>query len=167
MHGPMNHPSLNGTHPAMLATQRFNADVQLPYRFPICARPHAHLHCDDDCMNSGDYKQMLEDVQYTQDSQAGYACDYQNKQAPRCCNEVKEVVKGHRELHVNLAQESATAIGKRHVTRLCCDAYGKGVARSNQESYNLRVYAKDNDVLVAETFRTAQTVAFPGQDLIR
>ena len=35
MHGPMNHPSINGTHPAMLACRRCNSDVQLPYRFPI------------------------------------------------------------------------------------------------------------------------------------
>ena len=35
LHGPMNHESLNGTHPCMLAAQRFNSDVQLPYRLPI------------------------------------------------------------------------------------------------------------------------------------
>ena len=35
LHGPINHEYLNGTHPAMLAAQRFNSDVQLPYRFPI------------------------------------------------------------------------------------------------------------------------------------
>ena len=34
MHGPMNHPCINGTHPAMFACQRCNSDVQLPYRFP-------------------------------------------------------------------------------------------------------------------------------------
>ena len=35
LHGPMNNESINGTHPAMLVTQRCNSDVQLPYRFPI------------------------------------------------------------------------------------------------------------------------------------
>lgn len=35
MHGPMNHESLNGAHPALLVAQRCNSDVQLPYRFPI------------------------------------------------------------------------------------------------------------------------------------
>ena len=30
LHGPMNHESLNGTHPAMLAAQCCNSDVQLP-----------------------------------------------------------------------------------------------------------------------------------------
>ena len=29
LHGPMNHPCLNGTHPAMLAAQRFNSDVPI------------------------------------------------------------------------------------------------------------------------------------------
>ena len=33
LHGPMNHESMNGTHPALLAAQRRNSDVQLPYRF--------------------------------------------------------------------------------------------------------------------------------------
>ena len=56
-------------------------------------------------------------------------------------------------------------IGKRHVTRLCSDAYGKGIVRSLQESTNLRVYSKDTDVLAAETFRTAYSVAFPGGEL--
>ena len=34
LHGPMNHESLNGAHPA-LVTARCNSDVQLPYRFPV------------------------------------------------------------------------------------------------------------------------------------
>ena len=58
-------------------------------------------------------------------------------------------------------------IGKRHVTRLCSDAYGKGIVRSQQESINLRVYSRDTDVLAAETFRTASTVTSPGIDLTR
>ena len=51
--------------------------------------------------------------------------------------------------------------------RLCSDAYGKGVVRSNQESTNLRANTKDNDVTSAETFRTAQTVTFPGHEFVR
>ena len=35
LHGPMLHESINATHSAMLAGQRCNSDVQLPYRFPI------------------------------------------------------------------------------------------------------------------------------------
>ena len=35
LHGPMNNEWINATHPAMLATQRCNSDVQIPYRFPI------------------------------------------------------------------------------------------------------------------------------------
>ena len=40
LHGPMNHESINGTHPAMLAAQRCNSDVQLPYRFPNIKESH-------------------------------------------------------------------------------------------------------------------------------
>ena len=43
MHGPMNNESINGTHPAILATQRCSSDVQIPYRFPI----DQSLHCCD------------------------------------------------------------------------------------------------------------------------
>ena len=45
MHGPMNHPSVKRTHPAMLACHRCNSDVQLPYRFPIISETHG---CDDE-----------------------------------------------------------------------------------------------------------------------
>ena len=34
LHGPMNHENVNGTHPAMITAQRYNSDVQLPYRLP-------------------------------------------------------------------------------------------------------------------------------------
>ncbi len=40
LHGPMNEENLNGTHPAMLAAQRCNSDVQLPYRLPVCEATH-------------------------------------------------------------------------------------------------------------------------------
>ena len=33
LHGPVNHESINGKHPAMIAAQRCNSDVQLPYIF--------------------------------------------------------------------------------------------------------------------------------------
>merc|ERR1711986_35285 len=40
LHGPMNHESLNGTHPALMAVSGDNSDVQLPYRLPLCAETH-------------------------------------------------------------------------------------------------------------------------------
>ena len=46
LHGPMNHESLNGTSPAMLAVQQFNSDVQLPYRLPICQETHS-AECEE------------------------------------------------------------------------------------------------------------------------
>ena len=108
---------------------------------------------------------MIEAVQYGQDAQAGYACDYQNKRGARGCNEVKESIKGHRTLHDSICTKRPEYIGKRHVTRLMSDAYGKGVVRSNPESINLRVYAKEHDVTSAECFHTAQTIVFPGRDV--
>ena len=85
LHGPMNHESINGTHPAMLAAQRCNSDVQLPYRFPICTETHC---CDDpSCLQQND-KKIIEAAQQAQDSQAGYACDYCTKRQPMAFNEV-------------------------------------------------------------------------------
>jgi len=43
LHGPMNEPNINGTHPAMLATQQCNSDVQLPFRLPVIAETHSSL----------------------------------------------------------------------------------------------------------------------------
>ena len=144
-----------------------NSDVQLPYRVPICESSYATGHCTENCIEAMDKKEMLEAVQNTQDAQAGYACDYQNKRATQCCNEVKEAVKGHRKICADNADKPVGYIGRRLVARLCSDAYGRGIVRSMQESINLRAYRKDTDVMAAETFRTAQTVAFPGQDLTK
>ena len=65
---------------------------------PICPPTHATKHCKDDCINSVNYKNMLEAAQNAEDTQAGYACAYQNKRAARSCNEVKEAIKGQRTL---------------------------------------------------------------------
>ena len=93
-----------------------------------------------------------EALQCAQDAQVGYACDYQNKRAARCCNEVKESVKGHKHLSRSLEGRRPNYIGKRHMTRLCSDAYGRGIVRSNQESTNLRTVGNDADVTSAESF---------------
>lgn len=45
LHGPVNNESINGTHPAMLACQRCNSDVQIPYRFPIDKSFHVLFSC--------------------------------------------------------------------------------------------------------------------------
>ena len=164
LQGPQNEENINGTHPVFCTCLQSNSDGQLPYRLPICAATHSDL-CSDDCIRRDDSKEVLEAAQYSQDAQVGYACDYQNKRAARCCNEVKECVKGHRTLQSNVEGRSTAYIAKRHVMRLCSDAYGKGVVRSNQESINLRAYAKEHDALAAETFRTASTVSFPRRDL--
>ena len=36
LHGPVNEPNLNSSHPGLLTGLRCNVDAQLPYRLPIC-----------------------------------------------------------------------------------------------------------------------------------
>ena len=92
-HGPQNEENLNGTHPVLLAALQCNSDVQLPYR--LCEATHDDVsRCADECYSSSTTKDMVEAAQAAQDSQAGYACDYQNKRAACSCNEVKECVNG-------------------------------------------------------------------------
>eukprot|EP00973_Karenia_brevis_P070773 9837469-Karenia_brevis.AAC.1 len=98
LHGPMNDENLNGTHPAMLAAQRFNSDVQLPYRFPIIEAAHSSL-CTKGCVDTQtDDDAIVRAAQIAQDAQAGYACDYCTKRPPMAFNEVKECCKGHQDL---------------------------------------------------------------------
>jgi len=163
LHGPMNHECLNGTHPALLAVQRFNSDVQLPYRFPIVEETHS---CCDDCVDESKLMTIVEAAQCAQDAQAGYACDYCTKRQPMAFNEVKECCKGHITLSEKLGGEKVNYIGKRHVTRLMCDAYGKGVVRGQVENTNLRAYWKDNAVTAAESIRTCQTQAMFGREYV-
>ena len=78
---------------------------------------------------------------------------------------MKEYIKGHRRLQADVAGRRPNYIGHRYVTRIMSDAYGRGTVRSNQESTNLRVYARDHDVTAAESFHAASTVVMPGKDL--
>ena len=167
LHGPRNEENVNGTHPAMAAFLQTNSDVQLPYRFALTAETHADAECQDSCVDSSSLATVIEAVQCSQDSQVGYTCDYQNKRAARSCNEVKECVKGHRHLQVSIKEKCPEYIGQRHMKRLCTDAYGKGIVRSNQESINLRIGGTEHNVTSAESFHTASFVAFPGVDFTR
>ena len=92
MHGPMNHECLNGTHPAMLAAQRCNSDVQFPYRFPIIRESHCCDHAA--CLESSD-KTMIECTQPAQDAQAGYACDYCTKPVSQWLSTKSKTVAKH------------------------------------------------------------------------
>lgn len=165
MHGPMNHPSINATHPAMLACHRCNSDVQLPYRFPII--PETHFCDDDTCLRNND-KVIVQIAQAAQDAQAGYACDYCTKRQPCAFNEVKECCKGHKDLsqRVRAAGACVNDIGKRHAMRLMGDAYGKGIVRGQVECTNLRAYHKDSDVTAAEAITTALTIKFAGVEFV-
>ena len=77
MHGPVNDPNVNGSHPALLAAPAggaTNSDVQLPYRLPICEATHAEGSlCDEDCVATANLETIVEDAQKAQDAQAGYA----------------------------------------------------------------------------------------------
>ena len=94
LHGPMNEENPNGSSPCMLAAQRCNSDVQLPYRLPICEETHSAA-CKADCLESVDEAAMIQGAQCSQYAQPGYACDYCNKRQPMAFNEVKECCKGH------------------------------------------------------------------------
>lgn len=87
LHGPMNHESINGTHPALLVAQPCNSDVQLPYRFPVIAGTHC---CDDDACTREDDDDIVEAGQMSQDAQAGHACNYCTKRQVTPFHEVKE-----------------------------------------------------------------------------
>ena len=157
LHGPRNEENQNGTHPAMSAFSQTNSDVQLPYRFAITEETHDDMVCPEKCSRKHTLKDVIETVQSIQDAQIGYQCDYQNKRAARSCNEVKECMKGHRKLSADTVDKSPNYIGKRHVTRLCSDAYGKGIVRSQQESMNLRISGNEHNVTSAEMFSTHST----------
>ena len=109
LRGPMNHEFIDGTHPAMLAAQRCNSDVQLPYRFPIIKE--FLCCCHEKCLTNKD-KVMVEAMQMAQDAQAGYACDSFEKRQPMAFNEVKECCKGHSPLAENIRQEPMQRQGK-------------------------------------------------------
>ena len=167
LHGPRNEANINGTHPALVASLHTNSDVQLPYRFAITSDTHATTECSEACAESTDVASVIDAVQRSQDAQVGYAADYQNKSAARSCNEAKECVKGIQRLGKDVGDQGSGRFGKRLVTRLCSDAYGKGITRSQQESTNLRVSGTVADVTSAESFHTASFVQFPGHDLTR
>ena len=163
MHGPMNNESINGTHPAMLATQRCNSDVQIPYRFPI----DRSIHCcnREACLKKFD-RDIIEAAQVAQDAQAGYACDYCTKRQPMAFNEVKECCKGHMTLAANIAREPINKQGKRHAIRLINDLNGKGIVRGQVENSNLRAYSKKGCVTAAEAIMTAFSEAFYGRNYV-
>ena len=70
-------------------------------------------------------------------------------------------------MHEQVKFKTPDYIGKRHMMRLCSDAYGKGIVRSNQESINLRINGTRDDVTSAESFHTASFVQFLGIDLVQ
>ena len=139
LHGPMNNESINGTHPAMLACQRCNSDVQIPYRFPITKAMHFCPRAL--CVGKND-KFIIESAQIAQDAQAGYACDYCTKRQPMAFNEVKECCKGHMTLAAKIAQEPINKQGRRQAIRLINDLNNKGIVRGQVENTNLRAYYK-------------------------
>ena len=163
LHGPMNHEWLNGTHPAMLAAHRFNSDVQVPYRLPIC---EATISCEGKCLASVDEEEMILASQLAQDAQAGYACDYCNKRQPMAFSECKECLKGIRRMGEGMEKKSLRYKIKRYALRICSDAYGKGIVRGHTENTNLCAYTKDNILTSAETVRTAGTESFYGGEYL-
>ena len=168
LHGPMNEANINGTHPAMLATQQCNSDVQLPYRLPISKDTHSSLcPLGEQCLKMYDVSDIVKACQLAQDAQAGYACDYQNKRQPCGCNEVRECCSGLTKLGHSLQNKPLAYQGKRYMGRILCHAYNNGIVRSAVENRNLRAYAREHDVTFAESFRTSCTTTFAGIEFIQ
>ena len=168
LHGPMNEPNINGTHPAMLATQQCNSDVQLPYRLPLTAATHSALcPLGDKCLQTYNESEVVKACQLAQDAQAGYACDYQNKRQPCGCNEVRECCVGLSKLGESLKNQPVAYQGKRYMTRVLCHAYNNGIVRSAVENRNLRAHARDHDITFAESFKTCATTIFAGIEYIQ
>ena len=158
LHGPMNNASINGTHPAMLAAQRCNSDVQIPYRFPITECVHC---CSDEaCVKNSHDDTIIESTQVAQYAHAGYACDYCTKRQPMAFNEVKECCKGHNTLASLINREPVNSQGKRFAIRILNDLYGKGIVRGQVENTNLRAYSRKEEVTPAEAIMTCKTVSF-------
>ena len=159
----MCHECLNATHSAMLAGLRCNSDVQLPYRLPIIEGTH---FCDDPrCLDCKE-EDLIEATQIAQDAQAGYACDYCNKRQPLAFNECKECVKGLQRLSEKHGDDPLNKLGKRYAMRIMSDAYGKSCVRGAAENTNLRAYARSDDITLAESIQTCQTVSFFGRNYV-
>ena len=154
LHGPMNDPNINGTHPALLAGLRCNSDVQVPYRFPIASSLHSKL-CSEDCVEHHDEEELIWSAQVRQNAQAGYACDYQNKRLPIAVHEITEWQKGQRQLANEMANQSTGYVGARITKRFMSDAYARGVVRGAVETANLLAYARPQDPLRAESIKTS------------
>ena len=168
LHGPMNEPNINALHPATLATQQCNSDVQLPYRLPIAAATHSDLcPLKDKCLQTYSVSDVVRACQLAQDAQAGYACDYQCKRQPRGCNEVRECCIGLSKLGQTLQNQPVAYVGKRSVGRVLCHAYNNGIVRSAVESRNLRANPRYQDGTFAESFRTCSTAAFMGIQVLQ
>ena len=90
---------------------------------------------------------------------------YPNTRQPCGVHEVNNGPKGNKRWEP-VCDERLNYIGKRHVSRLMSDAYGKGIVRSQVESTNLRANTKENAATHAESFRTSQTEAFYGREYL-
>ena len=163
-----------GNHPAMLAGQRCNGDVQLPYRFPITDQVHAHSckGCDKDCDKKVPIWELAKAAQNGQSAQAGYGCDYQNKRHLIAIFEAKEWEKSQSKMIEDIMEEKPGYVGARLSKRLMTDLYGRGVCRGAVECTNLVLHTeKNSDPTLAESMKTApvtdMALAYPLQLLAR
>ena len=164
----MNEPNINGTHPAMLATQKCNSDVQLPYRLPVTKDTHSDIcPLGNECLESYKKIDVVTACQLAQDAQAGYACDYQCKRQPCGCNEVRECCVGLSRLGETLKDKPIAYQGKRYMSRILCHAYNNGIVRSAVENRNLRAHSRDHSFTFAESFTTCATTVFAGMEYLQ
>ena len=103
-------------------------------------------------------------VQRAQDAQTGYCSDYCAKNQPMAFHEVRELQKGHTQLHAAAMQrgEGTEKGGKRHAMRIMSDAYQKGIVRGQVENCNLRANHREECAVATERVSTATFQSFPG-----
>ena len=94
-------------------------------------------------------------------------CDYQNKRLKVATREVKEWMRGQRELGVDLEGKPTGYLGARVSKRLCTDLFARGVCRGAVECANLLLHAESKDPTSAESIKTAPltetALAYPMQ----
>ena len=140
---------------------RDNNDIKIPYRLPINAITH-DKECKEECINKATTHDITKAIDDSQAAQVGYHCDYCNKRQPIGVHELREWMKGHRNLTTQLKDESLSYLAKRHALRICSDCFGRGIVRSPNETTKLNDNAGHEEPTAAEMTCSAKFSTFPG-----
>ena len=75
-------------------------------------------------------------------------------------------MKGHSTFAAHIRQEPSQRQGKRHTTRIMCDAYGKGIVRGQVDNTQLPAHSRTHDVTAAEFIKACLTDKMLGQHYV-